>query len=241
MTDAVEPPHPPTPEGVAAQLDLLVAGRAAALDRIVVSARRAGIGALLLIGSLGRGGGDAFSDLDLIAVPGADHGGLDLAEVFGRQVLARLDAPRNAPAGGEYLGLCLEVAQTAAWVDWYLWPPATAVIPADATPVYDDLGLATSDQDFIPLIRSHGDPAAPAHPDDAVTELLRVAVAAKYLARKDFHRLTGKVAQARGLAFAEIAELLRRKLAGITPSGLAPAVRATRRLVDLAAAAGGGL
>jgi hypothetical protein len=218
------------------QLDALVAGRSAVLDRIIVAARRAEVGALLLVGSLGRGGGDGWSDLDLIAVPAPGYSGLDLVTVFADKVLASLDAPRNAPLGGDYRGVCLDVAGMALWVDWYVWPQSTAVVPADATAIYDDLGLLESGLDFIPLINAHNDPAARAHPANSVTLLLRIAVAAKYLARADLTRLIAKLPEVQGLSTTEVAERLHSKLDGISDTDLADAVATTRRLVVLAAA-----
>jgi hypothetical protein len=224
---------------VAAHLAALVTGRSAALDRIIVAARHAELGALLLIGSLGRGGGDAWSDLDLIAVPGPRFDRLDLVKVFGEQVLAVLDAPRNAPIGGDYVGLCLDVAGMALWIDWYLWPQDTATVPADASAVYDDLGLPHSDRDFIALITANSNPSAPAHPANAATTLLRIAVAAKYLARADLPRLSAKLPDVQGLSPAQVAARLHGKLAGIHEPGLTRAVAATRRLLDLAVTASG--
>jgi hypothetical protein len=219
------------------ELAHLAAGRDAALAEIATAARAAGTGALLLIGSLGRGGGDAWSDLDLIAVPGPDYTRLDLAVQFADRVLASLAAPRNAPIGGSYQGLCLDVADTVLWIDLYLWPAATAMIPTDATAIYDDLALPYSDLAFIPLITAHSDPAAPAPADNEATTLLRVAVAAKYLARADITRLAGKLPEAAGATLDEVPALLRARLAAVHQPQLARAASATGRLVDLAAAA----
>jgi hypothetical protein len=219
------------------ELARLAVGRDAVLAEIATAARAAGAGALLLIGSLGRGGGDAWSDLDLIAVPGSDYTRLDLAVQFADRVLASLAAPRNAPIGGSYQGLYLDVADTVLWIDLYLWPAATATIPTDATAIYDDLTLPHSDLAFIPLITAHSDPAAPAPRDNEATTLLRVAVAAKYFARADITRLADKLPEAGSAKLDEIPTLLRAQLAGVRQPQLARAVSATGRLVDLAAAA----
>ncbi|WP_020519509.1 hypothetical protein [Catelliglobosispora koreensis] len=219
------------------KLAALERGRQHALDRLVEAAHGAGIGALLLIGSLGRGGGDAWSDLDLIAVPGDWFSGLDLADLFGSQVLASVKAPRNAPIGGDCVGVCLEVSGLPLWVDWYQWPPVTAAIPADGTAIFDCLGLPASNLTFIPLIEAHSDQAAQAHTDTAVATLLRAAVAAKYLARGDLVKLAAKVTATQGLSISDAAAVLRQTLDGLNRPDLIAAVAATRALIDIAQAA----
>lgn len=218
-------------------LDRMRADRQAALDAIFGSARRNKIAALLLIGSLGRGGGDAWSDLDLIAVPGGGGGGLDLAAVFGEQVVAYVEAPRNAPVGGSYHGVCLEITDGVLWIDLYVWPQEIAAVPADATPIYDELGLPSSSLDFIPLITAHADPDAPAHPDGGAVTLLRIGVAAKYLARRDNGKLAGTASGLPGVRLDEVPQALRQMASAVTEPGLTRAVSATLRLVDLAATA----
>jgi hypothetical protein len=219
------------------RLDALTVGRQAVLDRITTAAHHAGAGAVLLIGSLGQGGGDAFSDLDLIVVPGAAYTGMDLDALFGDRVLAGLDVPRNAPIGGGYRGLCLDVAGTVLWLDAYTWPPDSAAIPADATAVFDIIGLAHSDLEFIPLITAHADPYAAAHPDNGATRLLRVAVAAKYLARGDLDRIVDKLPDAAGLTLDAVPALLHDLLTLVDDRDLTAAVAATAVLVDLATTA----
>ena len=130
-----------------AQLNELINGRQAALDRVAAKAHTAGAKALLLIGSLGRGGGDAFSDLDLIVVPGPAFAGLDLSRMFADDVLAQLEVPHNAPTGGTFHTTCLTVAGTVLWVDLFIWPLDTAAIAVDATAVFDNVGVPHS-EDF---------------------------------------------------------------------------------------------
>jgi predicted nucleotidyltransferase len=222
-----------------AALNALAAGRQKVLDRIITAVRDSGAGALLLVGSLGRGGGDAFSDLDLIIVPGPSFTGLDLAELFDNEILASLEVPRNAPVGGSYTGLCLDVADAVLWVDAYFWPASTAAVPADAVPVFDDVNLPSSDLTFIPLITQHSDPSAAAHPSNNVTMLLRVAVAAKYLARGDLDRIVDKLPIAAGLNLEGIPALLYSLLGAIDEPELARAVTGTAALVDLSHASSG--
>jgi predicted nucleotidyltransferase len=225
-----------TPDARDAQLGELINGRRGVLDRITDEARAAGADALLLIGSLGRGGGDAFSDLDLITVPGPAPTGLDLARLFADELLLQIEVPRNAPVGGSFHTACLDVAGTVLWVDVITWPATTAAIPADATAVYDKLGLPHSPLAFIALLDQHRDPEATGHPPTDATSLLRIAVAAKYLARSDVGRLVDKLPEADGFGLEAIPALLRRMLGEIDDSALARAVACTGALVDLAAA-----
>jgi len=223
------------PEHPAVRLHQMVADRHAVLGRVVAAARDAGVGSLMLIGSLGRGAGDAWSDLDLIAVPGPDYTHLNIASLFNNRVLATVNAPRNAPIGGSYQGVCLDAAGVVLWLDVYTWPAITATIPADATALFDELHLPTSDLDFIPLITAHADPTAPAQPDSGATTLLRVAVAAKYLARGDANRLIRTLPATTGID--GVPEALHRLLTTVTEPDLSPATQATSRLIDLAAEA----
>ncbi|GAA1801408.1 hypothetical protein GCM10009682_24110 [Luedemannella flava] len=225
-----------SPDDLAQRLERLTVERGEVLDEVTLAAQQAGASAVLLIGSLGRGGGDAFSDLDLICVPAPHFTGVDLGALFGQRVVGEVVAPRNAPVGGAYEGLCLGIAGAVCWLDWYTWPQATAAIPADARALFDTVGLPRSDLTFIPLINRHSDPAAPAHPPGPATTLLRVAVAAKYLARGDRLRLTSKLPDTAERPLNRVHELLHAQLAAIDAPELVAAVTGTAALVDLAAA-----
>lgn len=225
-----------SPDNLAQRLQRLTVERGLVLDEVTLAARQAGAAAVLLIGSLGRGGGDAFSDLDLICVPGPHFTGVDLGKLFTQRVVAKVVAPRNAPVGGVYEGLCLDIAGVVCWLDWYTWPQTTAAIPADARALFDTVGLPRSDLNFIPLITRHNDPDAPAHPPGPATTLLRIAVAAKYLARGDRDRLASKLPDTADLPLDRVSEQLHAKLAAIDAPEFAAAVTGTASLIDLAAA-----
>jgi len=167
-------------------------------------------------------------------VPGPYYTGVDLPRLFGDRVLAQLVVPRNAPIGGAYDGVCLDVAGVVLWLDFYTWPQATAQIPVDATAVFDNLGLPASDLEFIPLITRHSDPAAPKHPPGPETTLLRIAVGAKDLARNNRKRLADKLPDTQELPLDQIPALLHDLLAVIDTPELARAVAGTAALVDLA-------
>jgi hypothetical protein len=146
---------------------------------------------LWTVGSLGRGDGDQLSDLDLVIVPNADHLPAILADPvtlvpLPSPILTRLRRDRNAPPGGAYTGICVEVATLPMWIDLYIWPPTSAAVPADATVLVDKILTATRQdpRGFIELLSAHQPPTHQDCPDDDdAADLLRVCVAAKYLAR----------------------------------------------------------
>jgi hypothetical protein len=74
--------------------------------------------AVWLIGSLGSGTGDEWSDVDVIVIGG---------ECLLDQALLSFTMPNNGPAGGGYVGAMYEVERLPLWVDWYLWPSGAAV------------------------------------------------------------------------------------------------------------------
>ena len=216
------------------RLSLLQRDRDDVQALIVGACRDAGIGAVVLIGSLGHGGGDSFSDLDLIAVRDSSGDHLDLSAVMDGRVLATLYKPRNAPAGGRYIGLCVAVSGLPLWVDLYEWPAATAAIPTDGTVVYDRLGLPASDLPFIPMIDLHRGTDVPPQAAGNIDLLLRVAVAAKYFARADMTRLRRQLPAAGERDPREIGDFLRGLVNSVADQGLAEAVTATSALVSLA-------
>lgn len=78
--------------------------------------------ALWLAGSLGRGEGDQWSDVDLIVVGG---------ELPLHDALLTLEVPHNGPAAGRYIGAMYALGELPLWVDWYSWP-SDLPIPRDA-------------------------------------------------------------------------------------------------------------
>jgi hypothetical protein len=161
------------------------------------------IAQLWTVGSLGRGDGDELSDLDIVIVPNADHLPATLADPvtllpLPSPVLTHLRRDRNAPLGGAYTGICVEVANLPMWIDLYIWPPTSAALPADATVLLGNI-LTVTRQDprgFIELLKAH---QAPTHQDcaddDDAADLLRVCVAAKYLARSNHTALASAMSE----------------------------------------------
>lgn len=104
-----------------------------------------------LIGSLGRGDGDALSDIDLWVVVEDDP--LKRIIKQPRQFTAQignpilfLDAPQNAPEGGAYLMACYDGVVAPHIVDWYWQPFSSASLPGQVRYLFDRAGLARRDQ-----------------------------------------------------------------------------------------------
>ncbi|MEU6794177.1 nucleotidyltransferase domain-containing protein [Nonomuraea wenchangensis] len=128
--------------------------------------------ALWLAGSLGRGGGDAWSDVDLIVVGG--HPVLDDA-------LFILEQPSNGPAGGGYVGALYDIGPLTLWVDWYLWPPGVEV-PGDTRLL---LGQGTSgDLSLGEALDRIGRGCHAPPPDPELFALAMLPLAAKFIARR---------------------------------------------------------
>jgi len=150
------------------------------------------VAAVWLVGSLGQGSGDEWSDVDLVVVARDAHLPVLVEECrseFSRfgEVLVAIDAP-NGPAGGAYVGVAYAVDDLPLWVDWYIWPLSTARRPSDARVLIERADLPP------PATKPHGaliqqsraaDPQAVhdrfADPVDFTVAM--VPIAAKYIAR----------------------------------------------------------
>lgn len=135
-------------------------------------------------GSLGRGRGDAWSDLDLWVVIADEHaaavteGRRTFVAAVGPPVLVE-EAPRNAPAGGAYLLVLYGGEAGAQQVDWYWEPRATARVPAGVRVLFDRVGLPAAPT-AVPL--GDGERAA-ALGDGVAVFWVAVLLAAKAVAR----------------------------------------------------------
>ena len=99
-----------------------------------------------LFGSLGRGDGDALSDIDLWVVVDDDQihniiaGSIGYAFKIGQPILT-LEAPQNAPEGGAYLMTCFDAPVAPHIVDWYWQPTSLAFLPDEIHVLFDRVGL----------------------------------------------------------------------------------------------------
>lgn len=126
-----------------------------------------------LAGSLGRGGGDEWSDVDLIVVDG---------QIPPHDALLTLVRADNGPIGGGYVGAMYDLGPLPLWVDWYLWPPGLAVpcetrlLAGEGVP--GDLGLREA-------LDQAGRGVLEEPPDPDVFALAMLPLAAKCVARGD--------------------------------------------------------
>jgi hypothetical protein len=110
-----------------------------------------GVKAAWLFGSLGRGDGDAFSDIDLWVVGEQDY--IDGVNADPLRYVSQIDppilsleAPQNAPEGGVYFMACYDAPTAPHIVDWYWQPVDTAYLPFDALLLFDKVGIIQEDK-----------------------------------------------------------------------------------------------
>ncbi|MEX2394016.1 MAG: hypothetical protein WD826_06025 [Actinomycetota bacterium] len=103
--------------------------QATLLDEITIGlAGDRRVDALWVAGSVGRGDGDALSDLDLVlvAAPGCEDELVDdrfeLPKAFGPVALL-LDSPQNAHVRGSQVNVIYDSDPLPLWVDWNVFPP----------------------------------------------------------------------------------------------------------------------
>jgi predicted nucleotidyltransferase len=119
------------------------------------------VAAAWLLGSLGRGDEDDWSDLDLWVVVRDDairevaDGRREYVRVLGEPILL-VEAPPNAPPGGAYLMAFYGAEGGSQQVDWYWQPQSGAAVPADVRVLFDRVGLphAAPPAELIPEVRA---------------------------------------------------------------------------------------
>ncbi|MET8553304.1 nucleotidyltransferase domain-containing protein [Micromonospora zamorensis] len=228
----------------AAPLTALAKARTAWLAATVdVLHQRRFVNAAWLVGSLGQGNADPYSDIDLVvavddATPPSVFGDPVAGLRLPGSVLFTSGKPRNAPADGGYLTACVELATLPVLVDLYLWPKATAALPANGrlllhrTPPPPRTDLA-----FMQLLDRHRTSdttgADPNHPNSV---LLLVQLAAKYLARSDQPRhaaITRHLGLPSGADTFTLRQILGERIEPTAHRTLRPAITAAHRLLDL--------
>ncbi|MFB9443138.1 hypothetical protein [Dactylosporangium vinaceum] len=196
-----------------------------------------------LVGSLGRGGDDGYSDVDLVVAVDSTVPAAVLADpatllrVPDTVLLYTRPKPRNAPAGGAYEAVCIRLAGLPVLVDLYLWPAATAAVPDGARILYARTEPPRSDLAFMTLLDRHrsGDTTG-ADPDHPATVLLLVQLAAKYQARGDVSRRDGIHQQLHlptGGTLAVLRDVLDQRIDLARWPAFQPAVAAVHRLLDI--------
>ncbi len=197
----------------------------------------------VLVGSLACGDADAFSDVNAIVVLDAPASQLLVIDPFvGLRlpgvVLYRRPKPRNAPAGGAYLCVCLELAGLPVLIDLYVWPASTTAVPAGGRILVERAPLPRAQLGLLALLAEN--PATDdtgSDPGDPATLLMLIQLMAKYQARGDRQRQAAICRQLRvgdigGVG--ELRRLLTARLAALRPAST-PALAAVGRLLDLVA------
>ena len=142
-----------------------------------------------LFGSLGRGDGDALSDIDLFTVARDEHIAAFAANRQGwaHQIgtpLFTVENPVNAPPGGAYLMAWYPGADGPHAVDWYVQAQARALIPAQTRLLFDRVGLPRSSD---PPRFGYGAEPTRSAVESATADLLStwamLLITAKYVAR----------------------------------------------------------
>jgi hypothetical protein len=196
------------------------------------------------VGSMGRGEADAFSDVDLVIAVDATVPESVLADpVTGLNlpgtVLYQRPKPRNAPHGGAYLAVGIELAGLPVLVDIFVWPTTTAAVTNGAQIVYERDRLARSELGFLELLDAHrsSDPTG-SDPQAAGTVLMLTQLAAKYVARGNRQRLDGICQQlgisAAGCDIQALRTLVNERIDVAADPQVKLAVVAVHRLLDLA-------
>jgi predicted nucleotidyltransferase len=205
------------------------------------------VAAVWLVGSLGQGGGDEWSDVDLVVVARDEHLPVLVERCrselsrFG-EVLVAIDAP-NAPAGGACLGVAYAIGELPLWVDWYLWPLSTARRPSDARVLIERAELPPPATKPHAALLQHSRAADPhavvdrfADPVDFAVAM--VPIAAKYIARRqpqEASELLGLLDRdaPNALGVREQLSALRRILQWAERERPSPAVQAAAAVLDL--------
>ena len=152
-----------------------------AADRLVAGAA--------LVGSLGRGHADDWSDVDLLIVVEDAH--LDDYAPATRlphgpgQLTFAVDARHNGPRGTRALSAQYVVDALPLWVDWHIHPVSLASWPSDSTVIFNRGNIGETPATFSDYLnRGPYEPATPKTPaDEQAMRLALIPIATKQLAR----------------------------------------------------------
>jgi hypothetical protein len=142
-----------------------------------------------LVGSLGTGRADDWSDIDLLTVVEDAH--LDdyattdrLPNGRGRLAFA-IDARHNGPRGTRAISAQYVVDGLPLWIDWHIHPLSMASWPSDSTLIFDRRDITRTSATFSEYLnRGQYEPAIPKTPiDEQAMRLALIPIAGKQLAR----------------------------------------------------------
>jgi predicted nucleotidyltransferase len=149
------------------------------------------VSAVWLVGSLGRGTEDAFSDVDAVVVlPDelADRAfaSRDDVDQFGTVTLIN-PAGQNGPAGGNCVGVLYDMDGLPLCVDFHIWPHSWATRPSDARVLWElaEETLPTAEASFSDLLEARPRRAGSRFTvgERGLFELMMLSISLKYFAR----------------------------------------------------------
>ncbi|WP_188197052.1 nucleotidyltransferase domain-containing protein [Nonomuraea sp. SYSU D8015] len=196
-----------------------------------------------LVGSLGAGHADDWSDIDLLVV--VDDACLDdyaepgrLPAGPGKLVLA-FDARHNGPRGTRAISGQYVIEGLPLWVDWHIHPVSQANWPADSTVIFDRRGFGRLSATFSEqLDTGEREQATPKGPTDhRALRLALVPIAGKRIVRRSPE--TARMIEFIGgpyepdAAWEDHLATLRQLLGGFAALGLPDSVAAGRAFLDL--------
>ncbi len=200
-----------------------------------------------LVGSLGAGHADDWSDIDLLIV--VDDASLDehaaparLAGVPGRLAFAS-DARHNAPRGARVTSGQYIIDGLPLWVDRHVYPASWAAWPADSTVLSDRRGisrLAVTFREHMDAVE-HEQPVPRGPGERRALQAALIPIAGKYIARRspDTARLIELVGGPRtpGGTWEGHLATLRQLLDGhaVTGTGTPESIAATHAYLDIVA------
>jgi hypothetical protein len=201
-----------------------------------------------LIGSLGAGRADDWSDIDLLIV--VDDPFLDehaapgrLAGVPGTLAFAS-DARHNAPRGARVASVQYIIDCLPLWVDRYVYPASWAAWPADSTVLLDRRGIGRLALTFTEHMNAveHEQPVPKSPAERRALQAALIPIGGKYIARRspDTPRLITLVGGPRTLegTWRDHLSTLRQLLDGYAAAGTGTpeSVAATHAYLNLVAA-----
>lgn len=214
------------------------------VDKLAVDQR---VEAVLLAGSLARGGGDAWSDIDLIVAVNEGHRASTIeatdawVSAFGTPLYV-LEAKWNAPVGAAQLNTLYDLdGGLPLYVDWNLWPVSIGVTATNTSTLFERRpGLlpaveTTIEEWWNGLERQRVPGGAASSPESlAHFQFGMLPIAAKYCARRSVdERLLQLIGAAEQPSHGpEDLLAIRRRLAELAPRQSRAAVAAIERLCD---------
>jgi hypothetical protein len=134
-----------------------------------------------LVGSLGAGRADEWSDVDLLVV--VEY--VDAVVLPGRPVFA-IDARHNGPRGTWAVSAQYVVDELPLWVDWHVHPVSRASWPSDSAVLFERRVITRTPATFTTYLNDgEREPAtAKSLDDEQAMRLALVPIAAKQIARR---------------------------------------------------------